>query len=392
MKWDKLGKNQNDNKLRNRGLVLKMIATGQCAFRSDLVQSTGLSKMTVSNIVSELMKQGLLVERDPEANEETGRNPIRLEISPDGPKVVGLAILRNRIECVICDLNLHILECRSVPIDNITIETLIEIVFELLDTMLYMDTKFNIIAIGIASIGPINISKGMILAPFYFNDIKNIEIVRLVEGRYHLPVFFDHDNQSAAQAEKLYGCGQKFEDILFVGVGTGVGCGIVEKDRLHSNREGLSPELGHVSIDYKGEKCICGNRGCIERYINTSTMLEKMRKATEKFYPYQFYCVQCDNPAVDAIFKDAIDKLSVAIVSCINLLNSELVILGNRSVYWDDKYIALLERLINAKKFGDKEMHVYVRRAQFMENAQLLGAACNAISSIFEGRLLIDEL
>ena len=59
---EKAGKNRSDYKRVNRGLVLKMIATGQCATRIDLVHSTGLSKMAISNIVTELMGQNLLVE------------------------------------------------------------------------------------------------------------------------------------------------------------------------------------------------------------------------------------------------------------------------------------------------------------------------------------------
>ena len=52
---EKAGKNSGDNRRDNRGLVLRMVATGACRTRRDLVVRTGLSKMTISNIVGEMI-------------------------------------------------------------------------------------------------------------------------------------------------------------------------------------------------------------------------------------------------------------------------------------------------------------------------------------------------
>ena len=79
---EKAGKNRSDYKRVNRGLVLKMVATGQCVTRLDLVRSTGLSKMAISNIVTELISQNLLVETETARSEEPGRRPVGLDLSP----------------------------------------------------------------------------------------------------------------------------------------------------------------------------------------------------------------------------------------------------------------------------------------------------------------------
>lgn len=388
MAQGKLGKNGNDFRKSNRALILKMIATKQCLSRADLARSTGLSKMTVSNIVLELVEKNLLAERESEQNDTMGRNPIKLIISPGAPKVIGVAIVRSCCEAVLCDLNLNIIKRQSLTTENLDAERLVQNVFQLIDTMLLEEE--NVIAIGLASIGPISIKKGVILHPYFFFDIKNVEIVKKVEERYHLPVFFDNDNQSAVLAEKLYGNGRNYEDILFVGISEGVGCGVVSHNRFYNNRRGLPPEMGHVSIDYQGIPCICGGRGCVERYVNSSHVLEMLQKATGKYYSYADFCQMTDNPNIAQIFTDVIEKLSFAVVSSINILNPEIVIMGQDGVYWPEWCIDLLDEAINKCKFGDDDVHIRVCKAYFKRDAVVLGAACNAINKIFQGRFLFD--
>lgn len=386
---EKAGKNRNDYKKVNRGLVMRMIATGRCSTRADLTRSTGLSKMAISNIVSELIRQDLLVETETVRVEELGRSPGRLALSPDAPKVVGLLIDRGRCEAVLCSLDLKVLRRESATMENISQEQLIHLVYQLLDMILY--NRVDVVAIGIASIGPVSAQAGKILKPLFFYGIHDVEIVRIVKERYHLPVFFDHDNQSAILAESLYGNGRGYNDVLYVGVSQGVGCGILSGGQLYCNRRGLPPELGHVSIDIKGRPCGCGNRGCVEAYVRTPELLKKMQYFTGKYYTYENFCdlAQTDK-RVDDVLTDAVMRLATAIVSIINILNSELILLGNDSVFWPDRYLSMLEDEVNRRRFVDWDERILVKRSYFLRDAALLGSACNAITSIFTGNLLFD--
>jgi predicted NBD/HSP70 family sugar kinase len=94
------------------------------------------------------------------------------------------------------------------------------------------------------------------------------------------------------------------------------------------------------------------------------------------------------NAAVSRIFKDAIDTLTTALVSTINLLNSELIILGYDGVYLSDTLIKTLEDQVNEQKFTKNTVHVSVKRPFFMQDAQLMGAVCIINKRIFSGELL----
>ena len=387
---EKAGKNRSDYKKVNRGLALKMVAIGQCTTRSDLVRYTGLSKMAISNIVSAMLAQDYLIETGVSPSEELGRRPTGLAISPKAPKTAGLVVHRNRVDAVLCDLNLTALKRESLPIpEDVDKEKLMALVFQALDTV--MEGTDNIVAIGLSSIGPISIAEGKILKPFYFYNIENVNIVAQVKERYGLPVFFDHDNQSAVLAESLYGNARNHSDVLFVGIGQGVGCGILADNKLYCNSRGLPPELGHVSIDVNGRVCACGNRGCVETYIRSPELVRRMQYHTRRPLSLEEFGQMEDDEMVNSVFNDAVNRLATAIVSIVNMLNSELILLGNDAIYWPDRHIAALEALINERRFVEWSQPIQVRRSFFMQDAALMGAACNAISHIFQGELIFED-
>ncbi|MDL2252453.1 ROK family protein [Ruminococcaceae bacterium OttesenSCG-928-I18] len=379
------GGNKEVYKRLNRGLLLKLLATGQCTSRVELSRVMGLSKMAISNMVAELMALDLVSEGAVEQNEELGRNPIQLRISPNAPKVAGLFIFRGRCEVVLCDLTLQVMERRDFRFTNITKEELLEKIFEMTDEVLQGAGK--VAGIGVASIGPLDISKGVILNPMYFHGIENIPIVHLLEERYHLPAFLESDNQCGVLAEKLYGNGRDFTDIIMIGVGLGVGCGIIVDDELYRNQQKLVPEFGHISIDYRGNTCICGCRGCVETYIGTPILLERLRSATGSEDTFEQFCKRSSEPFVYHILADAIDKLSIAVVNMVNLLNPKLILLGHDAAYYPDELIALLEKKVNDRRFAPHAAPIQIKRPHFMLDAQLMGTVCLINRQVFKGNL-----
>lgn len=382
----KLGVNRDNQKKINRGLVLKLIATGQCTSRIELSRVTGLTKMAISQIVTELIAKDYVVESEKENTTELGRKPMGLEISSKAPRYAGVMVQRGYCEAVLCDMQLQVLKTEKICKEWMNPGELMEAVYTLVDHML--EGEDNVAAIGAVSIGPVSVKEGTIVHPLYFNDVSNIPIRRLLEERYGLPVYFDHDNQSAALVEQLYGNGRGYQDILLVSVGRGVGCGIVvDGQRVHSYT-GYAPEIGHISIDHKGIPCVCGNVGCLERYVNSMVMEKRFKEALGQDLGYVEFYNMTDHPAVDAIMQEQIRMLTQGIVNALNILNSQIVLLGMDCTYWPDKYVELLEKEINKKKFGNRDMLVPVKKTHFLYQTQVLGAACNAISQVFNGELL----
>ncbi|GEC90256.1 ROK family protein [Brevibacillus brevis] len=121
--------------------------------------------------------------------------------------------------------------------------------------------------VGIASAGVINSDSGEVI--FASNlGWRNVPIGLLIEQRFGLPVRLFNDANAAAIAEWLWGAGVGTRNMIYVTVSTGVGAGIVSDGRLISGRDGSAGEFGHISIDWNGPPCRCGNRGCLENYAS----------------------------------------------------------------------------------------------------------------------------
>ena len=386
----KAGKNRTDYKKNNRGQVLKLIATGTCKNRTELTKAMGLSKMAISRITGELMDMDLIEETFGEGTDEPGRNPASLMIASGAPLVAGLLIQREFCEGVLCDLELGIRRREKIFFDQeMNKDKLLKYIYRIMDTLLY--DQDNVLGIGVSSVGPVSASRGMILKPFYFFGISDVPIVELLNTRYHLPVFLDHDNQLAAVCEFFYGTGRGYQDILYLGIGSGIGSGIISNGQRYRNKRGLPPEIGHVSININGKRCQCGSRGCVEIDTRTPEVLKRLQYHSGKLYSYQTYCSMKDDPVVEQLMNETVMNLGAAVVSTINILNSELLILGNDAVYWDDRYVRQMEELINERRFVEWSDPVEVRKALYRQDSILLGSACGVLEQIFDGHLLFED-
>lgn len=376
---------REDMKKKNRGEVLRLIATKRCRSRIELSKTMGLTKTAISKIVTELMENGFLIETKKQENAELGRNPIGLDIAETAPLQIGVLIMRDYCEAVLCNMKLDILKHQKVYQTWNTKEELMETVYSLVDQMLY-DAE-NVGGIGVASVGPLDIIEGVIEAPPFFHGIHDVPVVSLLKERYDLPVFCDNDNQSAALAEKLFGNGRGYKDILLVGLANGVGCGIIVGDETYQSHSGYTPEIGHLSIDYQGPECVCGNRGCMEVYLNSVAVLKRMREATGKFYDYKTFCQLWEQPEIGEIFEELVQKLAAGLISAVNILNPELIILGHNGAWWPEKYLKMLETEINERKFSNRQTEIRVVPASCAEKTAVLGAVCNLLARYFQGEM-----
>ena len=379
------GKNSSTSKQYNRGLVLKLIATGACHTRSEITKQTGLAKMTVSNIVQEFIDADILVECEEELTEVCGRNPIILRLSEKAPKVIGLLIFRDRIEAVLCSLSMKMIQTESIRFEQLTRQQLADDSFEVIDRILLNEK--HILGIGAAVIGPVDLTNGVLLNPTRFYGITDVPVRQLLQDRYPYPVFLDHDNNSAALAEKLFGAGKNAEDFLFLGISNGVGAGIISGGEVFHNNRGLAPEIGHMSIDRNGIPCSCGNRGCLEMYASSHVILERLKKASGKNLSYREFQQLEGNSEVDAVLEQMIQDIGVAVNNCVNMLHPEMIVLGHDCIDWKDSLTARLEDIVNEKKLANDHQRIPVRKAFFGKSAQLVGAAANVVNQAFQGNL-----
>ncbi len=399
----KTGVNNKLLKQKNRGLLLKLIATGECSSRIELAQKTGLAKMTVSNIVNEFLENDMLEEREKVQTEGKGRNPIQLSISPRAPKLIGVHLYREGCNVILCDLQLNILRKFSFPVTSANAENLMEQILDAIDRMFVEAKGERIWGISISALGPSDILRGKILKPTNFCGIQDLELKREIELRYQMPVYFDSESNGAAIVEKYYGNGSDCEDFIYVVLANGVGSGLVVGGKLYTSISGMTCEFGHVSINWKGRPCNCGSRGCLETYISSKVLEEKMQRVTGEIKSFREFCQEIDlalkreqnretefngkEKQIDLVLREMAEYLSCGITNFSNGLNPQKIIIGHDGYWVPDQYLRLAEEQANERLLTRRYRKIKVMKSHFQAEGTVFGCAGALLTAIFEGKL-----
>lgn len=382
------GINHSKLKQNNWGLVLELIATNQARTRIELAKESGLSKMTVSNIIGDFIKKGIVSEMGAALVEEQGRNPISLMISQNAPKVVGVDIHRTECVATLSTLDLQILRLERCPLTKENSAKVFEIIIKLIDEVVKECGIDKILGIGVGGSGPLDIDRGIILNPPDFHDLKELRVTETLWKHYHIPVYMDSQYNCAALAEKYFGAGQNYQDFIVVGIMRGVGSGVVVNGKMLRSSNGLTSELGHISVDCTGPVCECGNRGCLELYVGSDVLTEKLVAATGMMKSFREFCEMAESPCieeVEGIWLDMVIRLGAALTSAVNILNSQIVIIEHEGYFIPDRFLRKLEERINRQILAENYHHISVIKSPFKNQAHIQGCACVILNRVFEG-------
>lgn len=398
------GANSQDVKFSNRYLVLKHIATQGGVSRVDLARLTGLSKMTAGKIVSELMQAGLVTETESVQAAAFGRRPIMLALSPHSPCICGILIKRELCQIILSDLGGHVIYQETYPYHTLSSSRhLLDILKELLEKC-FASIQRRILAIGIACVGPLDSSRGVILKPPFFYGIENLPLADIVRERTGLPVFLVNDATAGAFSEKLFGLGVDLSNFAYLHIMNGIGAGFILKDTLYDGDSGQSGEIGHTSINFNGPICTCGNRGCLDLYANLENMRARIRELAD-FYPQSPLSVANDpewneilsagvqhDPLAISVLEQFCSYIAYSLTNALNLLNISTVIVGYSSNNDGQIIEKLLSHQLNAMVMSSKYQAISVVHSSFNGDAPLIGSVALIVDKIFSGELKIDEL
>ncbi|HEY8154177.1 MAG TPA: ROK family protein [Myxococcota bacterium] len=134
--------------------------------------------------------------------------------------------------------------------------------------------------VGVSAPGPLDPASGVLLHPPNLPGWREVPIRRLLGERLGLPVRVENDANAAALAEWRFGAGRGFQHVAFLTMSTGVGAGLVLGGRLYAGNLGMAGELGHAPVEWDGEACACGGRGCLEAYVGGAAWTRRLARTT----------------------------------------------------------------------------------------------------------------
>ena len=122
----------------------------------------------------------------------------------------------------------------------------------------------ELVAVGIGAPGPLDWEAGVIHEAPNLPGWQEVPLASRIGDAVGLPAFLENDANAAALAERQYGVGRGALNMLYITVSTGVGGGLILDGELWHGAYGSAGEFGHMTVDFEGPLCDCGNRGCIE--------------------------------------------------------------------------------------------------------------------------------
>lgn len=140
-------------------------------------------------------------------------------------------------------------------------------------------TLKDIAGIGVAAPGPLDNRTGVLYAPPNLLAWNAVPLRDMLQEKYQKPTFVEHDANAAALGEYLFGAGQGTQNMVYLTVSTGIGAGVIVNGRLLEGASGSASELGHMTIDWRGERCSCGNIGCLEALASGTAIARKANEA-----------------------------------------------------------------------------------------------------------------
>jgi len=385
----------------NRSVLLSSLFFDQPQSRPELSEATGLSPASVSNVVRELIGEGIVVEAG-SVDSDGGRPRVLLRINPDYGYVVGVDVGEIRVRVELFDLTMTERATVDYPLDprRHDVGVIVEAILTGLEEVLARSgvSPQAVLGVGVGVPGIVeNGPDGLVHGQSYGWDAVPLE--RLLRSGTSLPLHVDNGAKTMGQAELWFGAGRGAQDAVVCLIGSGVGASIIAHGSAHRGSTSSAVEWGHTTVMVGGRTCRCGARGCLEAYVGAEAILDRYGDPSLGGDQEAALAALIDEadlaatPAGDAtsgraaeILKETALYLGVSLGNLINLFNPEKIILGG----WAG--LLLGERMLPAiREAASKHSLRYpfgqtsIELGRLGPNAVALGAATLPIEALLSG-------
>jgi predicted NBD/HSP70 family sugar kinase len=379
----------------NRAALLWSLYLGRRT-RPELSAATGLSPATVTNVIRELIGEGVVIETGLTGS-DGGRPRTVLGMNPGYGYVIGVDIGETRTRVELFDLTMTGLARADYPLDRAAArdaDVVVEQIGAGLDQVLAGSGTDPGAVLGVGVGVPGIIERGpevLVHGQAYGWDAVPLE--RLLRARTGLPLLFDNGAKTMGQAELWFGAGRGARNAVIMLIGSGVGASLISGGATYQGATSSAAELGHVPVVVGGRTCRCGSAGCLEAYAGATSILERYGQVAaagdQELALAELIAAAATSARAAALLDETAGYLGAGIGAVINLFNPERVIIGG----WAG--LLLGERLLpaireSARRHSLRQLHAAatIGLGELGPGAVALGAATLPVESFLNGRRL----
>lgn len=257
------GHRQRDIRRHNINTVLQLLRDHAPLSRTDIAQRTGLTKATISALVSHFESLGV-VRSAGTGTSDNGPKPRLLELNARYRCIVGVDLSDTCFSVGITDLSGTLLASPQSAVYHADADLPVQ-VFPLVDAALLtaQALELPVAGVGVAISGLVDPDNGIVWDSTVF-AVEDLALQQVMENRYRLPVRIDGDVHVRLQVElRRKGLTEPDAHVVYVYVGTGIGASLYLNGQIHRGGGGFAGEIGHIAVA-EGPVCACGHHGCLE--------------------------------------------------------------------------------------------------------------------------------
>ncbi len=352
----------------NRSLVLQTLYTSGAQSRADVSRGTGLTRVTVSDLVADLIAEGLVVELGQREDARPGKPATLIDVDRGAFRIIGIDLSEHqRFLGAVVDLDGGIVSRAEVACAGASGENAVALVVELVRSLL-ASTTIPVLGIGVGSPGVVDTLGVVRSAPNL--GWRDIELQSRLQAEFALPVHVANDANVAVLAE--HGASLQ-DDLLLVKVGHGVGAGLIIGGRPVIGGGFAAGEIGHVVVGTDGgPRCACGKDGCLEAWLAVPRLTAQLAE------------LDGDAPdaasARDRILAEAGRRLGIILAPVVGALNLSEVVLSGPAELLDGALHDATVDTLRMRTMAEHNRDLRLRMTEQAEDIVLRGAAVMVLS------------
>ncbi|MDZ4724307.1 MAG: ROK family protein [candidate division Zixibacteria bacterium] len=274
-------------------------------------------------------------------------------------------------------------------------EPLIHLVTNIAESLLYhaAEEEHTIRWLGVGTPGSVDSKTGRVISQSpNIAGWEGMEIGGILKQRLNLPVHVDNDVNMMSLAESRFGAAAGYNSVVCVAVGTGVGGGVIFNGQLWRGANHTAGEIGHMTIDYNGPLCRCGNKGCIEVFCSSAAIMartsEHLKHGLTPIFQdvldgslsnlnvrKLFAAVKKGDEVALQVINETASYLGAGLASVVNLLNPEIVVIGGGVADGGGGFVEAVAAEIRRRAFKPAVSNLRVAKASLGNDAGFIGAA-----------------
>ncbi|WP_308164458.1 ROK family transcriptional regulator [Agromyces sp. ISL-38] len=317
-------------------MALTHLITEGSSTRAELAAACGLSPASATNIVGDLIAEGLVAETGLLAS-QGGRPTSLLEPVADGAYLIGADVGERGVAVELFDLSMKRIdrEFRGGRME----ESPDAIGNDLSDAVEALRLRnaarwSRVVGVGLGLPGIVETDASG-EQTLYAESLGWPPVPVRPLLTHDLPLLAENGAKTQAKAEQWFGAAAGVDHALVALLGRGVGLGVIVNGEVYRGRASSAAEWGHVSLDPDGPVCRCGRRGCVEAFLGAQAILDRWSKLGGTFEGSGWGAIgelleanEAGDAAAVSVVDETVATLGLALGGLVNLYNPERVIVG----------------------------------------------------------------